>query len=88
MPAFFNPNIEILPQGQRELWPLLHAGLGFLHSSRISQSSENSLSCVVPFAKGQAQISFFGGLSLNRVEDTLLTDDNRIHVASPLDVGG
>jgi hypothetical protein len=25
MPAFFTPNIEILPQGQRELWPLLAA---------------------------------------------------------------
>jgi hypothetical protein len=101
MPAFFTPNVEILPQGLRELWPLLaavpahftlyggtalaiplghresvdfdffssqtfdpnqlHAGLGFLHSSRISQLSENTLSCVVPFAKGQAQISFFGG---------------------------
>ena len=66
----------------------LHAGLGFLHSGRISQSSKNTLSCVVPFANGQAQVSFFGGLSLARVEDTLLTFDNRIHVASLLDVGG
>src|SRR5260370_18779592 len=23
MPAFFTPNLKILPQGQRELWPLL-----------------------------------------------------------------
>jgi hypothetical protein len=128
MPAFFTPNIEILPQGQRELWPLLgavpahftlyggtalavqlghresidfdffssqtfdpkqlHAGLGFLHPGRIRQSFENTLSCEVPFASGQAQISFFGGLCLTRVEDALLTDDNRIHVASLLDVGG
>src|SRR6266850_7430803 len=100
MPASFRPNLKILPQGQRELWPLLsavpayftlyggtalaiqlghresvdfdffssqafdpnqlHAGLDFLHSSRITQSSENTLSCVVSFAKGQAQVSFFG----------------------------
>src|SRR5258708_2909457 len=98
MAAFFTPNLKILPQGQRELWPLLaavptrftlyggtasaiqlghresvdfdffssqafdptqlHAGLGFLHSGRIIQSSENTLSCAVPFAKGQSQISF------------------------------
>src|SRR5260370_38841408 len=128
MAAFFTPNLKILPQGQRELWPLLaavptrftlyggtalaiqlahcesvdfgffssqafdptelQAGLGFLHSGRITQSSENTLSCVVPFAKGQAQVSFFGDLPLARVEDPLLTDDNRIHVASLLDVGG
>src|SRR5712691_6954372 len=128
MPAFFTPNLKILPQGQRELWPLLaavpayftlyggtalavqlghresvdfdffssqvfdpnqiHADLGFLHSGRITQSSKNTLSCVVPFAKGQAQVSFFGDLPLARVEDSLLTDDNRIHVASLLDVGG
>ncbi len=128
MPAFFTPNLKILPQGQRELWPLLaavsarftlyggtalaiqlghresvdfdffssqafdptqlHAGLGFLHSGRITQSSDSTLSCVVPFAKGQAQISFFGDLPLARVEDSLVTDDNRIHVASLVDVGG
>src|SRR5712692_4049731 len=115
MPSFFTPNLEILPQAQRELWPLLaavpahftlyggtalavqlghresvdfdffslqifhphqlHAGLGFLHSGRISQSSENTLSCVVPFARGQAQISLFRGLPLARVEGALLTDD-------------
>ncbi|MBI3679823.1 MAG: nucleotidyl transferase AbiEii/AbiGii toxin family protein [Acidobacteria bacterium] len=46
----------------------LQAGLGFLHSGRITQSSENTLSCVVPFAKGQAQVSFFGDLPLARVE--------------------
>src|SRR5258708_1022911 len=128
MAAFFTPNLKILPQGQRELWPLLaavpgrftlyggtalaiqlghresvdfdffssrafdptqlHAGLGFLHSGRITQSSENTLSCIVPFATGQAQISFFGDLPLARVEDSLVMDDNRIHVASLLDVGG
>ena len=128
MPAYFTPNLNILPPGQRELWPLLaavparftlyggtalavklghresvdfdffssqafdpnqlHAGLGFLHSGRITQSSENTLSCVVPFAKGQAQVSFLGDLTLPRVEDPLLTDDNRIHVASLVDVGG
>jgi hypothetical protein len=66
----------------------IHADLGFLHSGRITQSSGNTLSCVVPFAKGQAQISFFGDLPLARVEDSLLADDNRIHVASLLDVGG
>jgi hypothetical protein len=66
----------------------LHADLGFLHAARITQSSENTLSCVVPFAKGQARISFFGDLPLTRVEDSFLADDNRIRVASLLDVGG
>ena len=91
MPAFFTPNLKILPQGQRELWPLLaavsarftlyggtalaiqlghresvdfdffssqafdptqlQAGLGFLHSGRIIQSSENTLSCIVPLRR-------------------------------------
>lgn len=60
----------------------LHAGLAFLHLGRITQSSESTLSCVVPFVNGQAHISFFGDLALARVEDALLTDDNRVHVAS------
>src|SRR5260370_31841643 len=66
----------------------LYADLAFLRSGRIIQSSENTLSCVVSLAKEQAQVSFFGGLNLARVEDPLLTDDNRIHVASLIDVGG
>jgi hypothetical protein len=66
----------------------LHASLGFLRSGRVTQSSTNTLSCVVSLAKEQAQVSFFGDLPLARVEDPLLTDDNRIHVASLVDVGG
>jgi hypothetical protein len=66
----------------------LHAGLGFLHPSRITQSFANTLSCVVSLAEEQAQVSFFGDLPLARVEDPLLTDDNRIYIASLVDVGG
>ena len=66
----------------------LYASLAFLQSGRIIQSSENTLSCAVSLGKEQAQISFFGDLPLSRVDDALLTDDNRIHVASLVDVGG
>src|SRR5258707_1132788 len=66
----------------------LYANLGFLQSGRIIQSSENTLSCVVSLGNEQAHVSFFGDLHLSRVEDSLLTDDNRIHVASLIDVGG
>jgi Nucleotidyl transferase AbiEii toxin, Type IV TA system len=66
----------------------LHQDLDFLHSSSITQSSPNTLSCVVSVAQDHAQVSFFGDLPLARVEDPLLTDDNRIHVASLVDVGG
>jgi hypothetical protein len=40
------------------------------------------------FREGTSSNLVLRRLSLNRVEDTLLTDDNRIHVASLLDVGG
>src|SRR5713101_5528502 len=56
----------------------LYTSLGFLQSGRIIQSSENTLSCVVPLGKEQGRVSFFGELNLARVEDPLLTDDNRI----------
>jgi hypothetical protein len=67
MPAFFTPNIEIVPQGQRE----------FVAITRRCSRAFHAVS----------RNRFFGSLPLARVEDALLTDDNRIHVASLLDVG-
>lgn len=66
----------------------LYQRLGFLHAGTIVQTSGNTLGCVVPFEAGQARISFFGGLDLDRVEDPLVSADNGIHVASLADIGG
>src|SRR5713101_4145189 len=50
----------------------LYTNLGFLQSSRIIQSSENTLSCIVSLGKEQAQVSFFGALPLARADGPLL----------------
>ncbi len=56
----------------------------YLDGATVQRSSENTLTCLVDRG-GPVQVSFFGGLSLNRVEDPDVAE-NGIKIASLLDL--
>ncbi len=64
---------------------LLRKRVPYLQDAEVSQSEANTLT-VIAHRNGPVKISFFGGLKLNRVQDPDVTPDNRIQVASLLDV--
>ena len=51
----------------------------------MSQVDNNTLTVIVQ-RDGPVKVSFFGGLSLNRVQDPDLAQDTGVQVASLLDV--
>jgi len=57
----------------------------YLQGAEISQIDANTLTAIVD-RNGPVKVSFFGGLALNRVSDPDVTKDNKIQVASLLDV--
>jgi hypothetical protein len=57
----------------------------YIQGAEVSQSEANTLTVIVQ-RDGPVKISFFGGLNLNRVQDPDITPDNKIQVASMLDV--
>ena len=59
--------------------------VSYLKHAEISQSEENTVTAIVD-REGPVKVSFFGGLSLNRVSNPDLASDNGIQVASLLDV--
>lgn len=58
----------------------------FLAKGRSVQNQDNTLTCAFEREGGAVSVSFFGGLDFRRVRDPDRTDDNRIAVASLLDV--
>ena len=64
---------------------LLRKAIPYLHDAEMSQFQANTLTAIVDRA-GPVKVSFFGGLALNRIQDPDLTPDNRIQIASLLDV--
>ena len=74
----FFSNISFLPESLRKRIP-------YLESAEISQIEANTLTAIVE-RNGPVKVSFFGGLALNRVYDPEVTEDNKIQVASLLDV--
>lgn len=63
----------------------LRGRIPYLQDAEVTQIEANTLTTIVD-RDGPVKISFFGGLSLNRVHDPDVTADNRIQVASLLDV--
>jgi nucleotidyltransferase AbiEii toxin of type IV toxin-antitoxin system len=61
----------------------LRKSIPYLEAAEMSQFETNTLTAIVDRG-GPVKVSFFGGLSLNRVQDPDLT--HGIHVASLLDV--
>lgn len=74
----FFSNTPFVPAGLRERIP-------YLQIAEITQLETNTLTAIVD-RDGPVKVSFFGGLSLNRVHDPDVAADNRIQVASLLDV--
>ena len=65
----------------------LLAGIPYLNDAAVVQRAPDTLTCVVDRG-GPVQVSFFGGLSLNRVESPHTVEGAGILVASLQDLGG
>jgi hypothetical protein len=63
----------------------LRGRIPYLEGAEIIQLEANTLTVIVD-RDGPVKVSFFSGLALNRVHDPDVTADNRIQVASLLDV--
>ena len=59
--------------------------LPYLNKAEVIQQSQNTLTCLLD-RDGRVQVSFFGGLPLNRIEDPDQATGPGIHVASLLDL--
>jgi hypothetical protein len=64
---------------------LLRKTIPYLREAEMSQFEENTLTAIVD-RNGPVKVSFFGGLTLNRVQDPDVAADIGIQVASLLDV--
>jgi hypothetical protein len=64
---------------------LLQKAIPYLRGAEITQSEPNTLTATVD-RSGPVKVSFFGALRLNRVQDPDVAPENRIQVASMLDV--
>jgi hypothetical protein len=54
----------------------------FVRNARTMQEDENTLVMDVPMPSGSVKVSFFGGLTLGRINDPLRTRDSVLLVAS------
>jgi hypothetical protein len=63
----------------------LRKAVPYLQDAEMSQFESNTLTAIVDRG-GPVKVSFFGGLKLNRVHEPEVAEDNRIEVASLLDV--
>jgi hypothetical protein len=61
--------------------------LPYLKDASVAQIAENTLTCTVE-RQGPVQVSFFGGLGLQRIHDPDISPGNGIHIASLLDLAG
>jgi Nucleotidyl transferase AbiEii toxin, Type IV TA system len=59
--------------------------LGSLREARVDQRGDNTLSLVVD-RSGPVRLSFFGEVGMNRIQDPDVAPDNRLQVASLLDL--
>lgn len=65
----------------------LLAEIRYLNNATVVQRARNTLTCLVDRG-GPVRVSFFGGLSLNRVESPQTTKQAGVLVASLKDLGG
>ena len=63
----------------------LRTRIPYLQTAEMSQFAANTLTAIVD-RNGPVKVSFFGGLALNRVHDPDVAEDNKIQIASLLDV--
>ena len=60
----------------------LEASFTFMRGAQTIQEDENTLVVMVPMPSGSVKVSFFGGLTIGRINDPLLTNDSTLLVAS------
>ena len=60
----------------------IEASFPFIRTARTIQEAENTLVLDVPMPAGHVKLSFFGGLTLARINDPLRTGDKVLLVAS------
>lgn len=65
----------------------LYAAVPFLKGAKIAQQASNTLTCVVERA-GNVQVSFFGVPDMTVLREPLQVPDNRVRVASLIDLAG
>jgi hypothetical protein len=123
MPGSFEPETEILPKAQQEIWPLLTPASGlsfvlyggtavalhlghrisvdfdffrtepldkkdietsftFMRAAQTIQEDENTLVVMSPMQSGPVKVSFFGGVTIGRINEPLRTSDATLLVAS------
>ena len=63
----------------------LYESIPYLNRAEIIQSQPNTLVCLVD-RQSPVQVSFFGGLNLNRVQDPLWDTGAKIYIAGLLDI--
>lgn len=61
---------------------LIETSFQFVRNARTIQEDENTLVIAVPMPSGPVKVSFFGGLTLGRINDPLQTMDRVLLVAS------
>jgi hypothetical protein len=66
----------------------LLGSIAYLRGQRVTNQSENTLSCEVGNGKTPVKVSFFGGLSLGQIEAPDHVESNGIGVASLTDLFG
>lgn len=64
----------------------LFNAIPYLQDSQVQQMAPDTLTCSVDRG-APVQVSFFGGLDLDRVKDPTVMTDNGVSIASALDVG-
>lgn len=65
----------------------LYAAVPFLKGAEIIQQAPNTLTCLVE-RDGKVQVSFFGVPDMTVLRESLLFTDNRVRLASLLDLAG
>lgn len=63
----------------------LYESIPYLNQAKIIQSETNTLVCLVD-RQAPVQVSFFGGLNLNRVQDPYWEPQAKIFIASLIDI--
>jgi Nucleotidyl transferase AbiEii toxin, Type IV TA system len=66
----------------------LLAALPFLQDAETIQEDANTLVVRVTMPSGSVKLSFFGNITIGRIDDPLLTNDSTLLVASQLDLLG
>lgn len=64
----------------------IDASFTFMRDAQTIQEDENTLVLIAPMRSGPVKVSFFGGLSIGRINEPLRTRDGTVLVASPEDL--